>query len=119
MTSIKVAHEDARVKLCAILDPWLYCYHEEIDRGDLKLTVPLIIVSTDGFHPYCRESFPSWATVKNLFMHSKNSTQENIVIRNTDHKHQCDLTSLMPFESIISTFTWPQTTTNETYLLMS
>lgn len=27
MTVLKVAHEDSRVKLCALLDPWLYIYH--------------------------------------------------------------------------------------------
>ena len=98
MTAIKVAHEDARVKLCASLDPWSYCNHEEIGRGEVILTVPLIIVSTETFHPFLSKDFPSWETVKNLFKHAKNPKNENIIIKNTSHFHQCDLASIIPLE---------------------
>lgn len=58
MTALKVAHEDSRVKLCALLDPWLYIYHQEILKGEVALSIPVIQISTELFIPYCEGFFP-------------------------------------------------------------
>ena len=41
------------------------------------------------------------------------------MVKKTGHLHQCDLASLIPLELFTLAKLWPQTTTNETYLLMS
>ena len=114
---LKVAHEDPRVKLCALLDPWLYIYHKEILSGELALSIPVIQISTELFIPYCEGFFPQWDTIKALFRHSAGKRHENIVLKGTDHKHQCDVACLLPFEMFAQALLWPQTTTNETYKL--
>lgn len=119
MTSVKTAHEDSRVKLVATLDPWLFCYHEEIARGEFQLTVPNIAISSERYHPRCVEHFPSWDSIKNLLKHQKNRKVENILVRNTGHLHQCDLACLASLELVLSHGLVPQTTMNETYILFS
>ena len=119
MTAVKVSEQDTRVKLCATFDPWLYCNHEEIDKGLFKLNIPQIVVSSEKFHESCEKDFGSWETVKNLFKFAKEPRHENIIVKNTDHLHQCDLASVSPLEVSLETMTFPQATMNETYMLMS
>jgi dienelactone hydrolase len=71
ITAINLAKSDARIKLCATLDPWLYAYHNEIIKGEYKLDLPHIVVSSAHFHPSAVKIFPSWDTTKKLFSHSK------------------------------------------------
>ena len=87
ITAINLAKSDARIKLCATLDPWLYAYHNEIIKGEYKLNLPHIVVSSAHFHPSAVKIFPSWDTTKKLFSHSKDKRQENIVVKNTGHLH--------------------------------
>jgi cephalosporin-C deacetylase-like acetyl esterase len=53
MTAIATAKMDPRIKACITMDPWLYVYHNEINRGDFSLNVPIVAVSTQHFHPFC------------------------------------------------------------------
>ena len=46
ITGISVTAMDSRVKACVVQDPWLYAYHNEINKGELFLKVPLFTVST-------------------------------------------------------------------------
>lgn len=107
MTVLKVAHEDPRVKLCALLDPWLFIYHKEILSGEVSLSIPVTLISTELFIPYCEGFFPQWDTIKALFRHSTGKRHENIVLKGTDHKHQCDLACLLPFEMFVQSRQWP------------
>ena len=71
------------------------------------------------FHPSIAEAFPSWDTLKALLSYSKNRKLENIIVNHTGHLHQIDLACLVPLELFIIARYWPQTTVNQTYLLMS
>ena len=94
MTAIKVTRDDQRIKVCGVLDPWLYPYHKEILQGDFKLQVPIIAVASSLFHINCNKDFPSWEAMKTLLNNSKDSRQENIIMNRVRHMHQSDFACL-------------------------
>lgn len=66
MTAVSVSRLDARIKLCATLDPWFYCYNSEIMKGNFELNVPQFIVTSEYFHTDKRYSildFGTWASI--------------------------------------------------------
>ena len=63
--------------------------------------------------------FNSWDHLKHLINVGTDRRVESIVVKHTAHLHQCDLASLVPLELYLLAWHFPQTTTNETYLLMS
>ena len=40
MTAIKLASQDKRIRACGTLDPWLFAYHNEINKGEMILDIP-------------------------------------------------------------------------------
>jgi pimeloyl-ACP methyl ester carboxylesterase len=56
-------------KACCVMDPWLYAYEEEFNRGEIKVDCPLQIINIESFHPLVKE-FDSWKTVKSVLSNS-------------------------------------------------
>jgi dienelactone hydrolase len=89
MTAIDTSRlEPSRVKACLTFDPWLYCFHKEINDQAFELKVPFIAVSTEDFHPFCESWFNSWQTLKTLHkVCCTDPRQEHVVVKKTGHLH--------------------------------
>jgi pimeloyl-ACP methyl ester carboxylesterase len=81
--ALDTARADPRVKLCAVLDPWLYALNKEIKSNQFKLNVPLFI----GWSEYdlddkrfAEEGYDIWATFKTVFENTSCSMKENVII---------------------------------------
>jgi len=53
MTAIATASLDSRIKALITLDPWLYCKHLEILKGQYNINIPIFILTSETFHPFC------------------------------------------------------------------
>lgn len=106
MTAIQTAREEpVRVKACLTLDPWLYTMHQEIlDDRTYVLTQPFQAVSTEEFHPICESWFQSWKAMRTLMDNCcVDRRQEHVIVKNTSHLHQCDMSVIAPIELFILT----------------
>lgn len=84
------------------------------------LAQPFIAISSESFHPICEKWFESLATLKRLIEHCcRDPRIEHVVVKNTGHLNQVDMSAVTPLEVAVMTKTRPQLTTIETYLLMS
>lgn len=108
MTACLFATTDKRPKACLVLDPWLFAYHKEIEKGDFKILCPLISISSWAFHPSIKKFFNSWDCVVKMFECCENKVKKNLEVAKTGHFHQCDLAAVIPFDMFVIFMFRPQ-----------
>ena len=59
MTALMTASKLDSLKACCVMDPWLYAFEEEFNRGEIKINCPLQVINSESFHPLVK-GFDSW-----------------------------------------------------------
>ncbi|CDW72852.1 platelet-activating factor acetylhydrolase [Stylonychia lemnae] len=114
-TAIRGAFMDGRVKAVLAFDPWMYTHKSEAHYGFMKITRPLLTVSTEHFPKMC--DFEQWNGVKGLHNHAHNQQDENVVLKTGFHTDLTDFSILASLEQQLLERRLPRTDRGDLYYL--
>jgi predicted alpha/beta hydrolase family esterase len=72
MTTCHAASQLKRTQIKAVwvVDPWMFAFCDQFSTGKLSIDVPVIVISSERFHPQVG-GFNSWETTKSILTHCK------------------------------------------------
>jgi len=102
-TALYTATRLSTLKAVWCFDPWMFAFHEEFSKGTLQVNVPTIIITSETFSPSVLRygKYDNWQCCKDILHHSKSDKNENILIKETGHLHQCDYIVLNTIDMFI------------------
>ena len=97
ITSLEAAKALDEIKYCVSLDPWFTFIVDEIDDQKYLIPKPFTIINTYGFHhkKTMIMDFDSMKVLMKVWEQNKKPGNSNIIIKNSDHAQQCDISLLM------------------------
>ena len=103
------------------MDPWVWAITEELDAGTFTVKQPQEYVLSEGFTPEVQKVFgyDSIEYLKKLHDTCESHKKELIIIKDTNHFHQCDAIALVPMESALRSINTFQLNYLDLYLLHS